>query len=353
MVFYLPEPNAREDKPAFNQMPEALLRDIEDVIQGIIIKSEIAWGGYSPTFSVIVENQNHQKFFIKGSYPDHRAHGYKILSQEIHVYQKLKALKHVTPDFIGYVSYGSEDDWHLGIWRAIEGAHLKKTLRLIDIEAIFKRFDLFYKSVDFKDAEKFLKYGSKTNFVKDIISGQNSWIKFHNNIDRQNNFIAMFDNPNAGQVWLNQNLDNLIESSTQHNMNHKQSVVNFDMRLDNIVFDSENIPFIIDWPDACIAPVGYDVINLCINIMVESGQEASEVLSRFSTISGIGIPKEEIISILSKLSGYYALQAYRLSPARLPRLRWMQKAMLWGSVSWLFELTGQENLPKFKKTFMS
>lgn len=350
MRFYQQSPNVKEDKPCFADLPRPLIQDIERVSGANIIGGRIAWGGYSPTCSMIFETQNQGQIFAKGTYPDHTAHGYKILHQEIEVYQNIPDLQILAPPYMGYVSYGGEDDWHLGLWQAIENATIKKSLGNQDIDLIFTALTQFYKSFEKNHmfGSSVLKPAAQMNFVGPIVTGQNSWIKFKDHSDRHNAFTQMFYDQDMAQTWLDKNLNELIEQSLK-SADHDQNMISFDLRLDNIVFDVKvDRPFIIDWPDACIAPVGYDIINLCINIMVESGQDSWDLLKQFTDISGIKISKNDLVVILSQLSGYYALQAYRAVPAKLPRLRWIQKAMLWGALTWLNHIDVCTDLPEFK-----
>ena len=350
MVFYLSEPNEREAKPDFSAIPNHVKKEIEALIEDKITDHKIAWGGYSPTFSSVVRTKNGHEFFIKGTHPDHTAHGYKVLMQEIHVYKTCKSLQLITPVFIGSVHTEDEDSWHLGVWKAIKGAHLRRKLTDNEIDTMFNLLGKFYKSAQ-KEAQTLdLPQTLEANFVEGIVTGQEGWIKFKDNKDRQNNFSEMFTNKDLAEKWLVDFLPEFIKvSQAKLSKDTPHSIISFDMRVDNIVFDNKDTPYFIDWPDASVGPILYDLIYLCMNIMAESGQKAWEVLSRFSKQTGYVFNEEDIKVCLSQISGFYALQAYRPVPEKLPRLRWIQKAMLWAGLNWLENLSLCTQIPEFKE----
>jgi|GEM_PF-884806 hypothetical protein len=343
--FYLPEPENREYKPVFDDLPAVLRADLETLLCSPIIKSRIAWGGFSPAFSICAHTENGQDFFIKGTHPEQTAHGAKMLDQEIHIYKTVPALKDFTPEFHGTVAYGGEDDWYLGVWDAIPGAHIICNWDTALFDSVCQILQRLYTT----DTDGLTPVGDMqdTPFISDIVSGENSWAKFVGNIDRHHNFSALFTDPQAGQRWLEHNIDSLTRLSARPAENHHRALLHFDMRADNIVFDTEKQPWIIDWPNGCLGPVGYDVVPLCANIMADSGLPAWQLLDRFAIKSGLTLPDSDIDTILAQISGYFALQAYRPVPDKLPRLRWLQKSMLWSMLKWLEKRDITSSVPRF------
>lgn len=346
LVYDHPEPKAREDKPGFEALPPALLADIETVIGSKIIKSRMAWGGFSPAFSVCVETNNGGSFFIKGTHPEQTAHGAKMLEQEISLYKNVTALCDIAPAFHGTVALGGEDDWYLGIWEAIPGAHIIRDWDESRFDAVIMRLKQLYDHDLSKGDRSFIADMTETNFIKDIVSGEMSWQKFADNPDRQTNFANMFVDPDAGRNWLLQNSEALIGLSATPARDHHHALLHFDMRADNIVFDATGRAWIIDWPNGCYGPIGYDVIALCCNMMADCGLPAWACLQHFESTTGFHLPQRDIDIILAQTSGYYALQAYRPVPEKLPRLRWLQKSLLFAALGWLEQREITSTLPQ-------
>ena len=342
-AFYHAEPRAREDKPDFTALPAALVADIEMHIGGKIIQGDIAWGGYSPAFSALITRRDGKKFFIKGSHPEHKAHGAKMLAQEMDAYRYSKGIRRVAPEFIGHVTHGSEDDWHLGIWQAIPGAHLVRQWDELSLKAVAYALKNLYGT----PPEPGIPPMAETNFICDITSGALGWEKFVNNPDRYAHFAAMFTDEPAARKWLDDHLPDLVEAASQPAANHDDVILNFDLRSDNIVFDDMGAAFLVDWPNACRGPAGYDIISLSANIMADCGYPAWDAQAYICKTVNINIPKADRIRILCQLSGYFALQAYRRVPDKLPRLRWMQKSMLYSLTNWLRREGFAQFLPYF------
>lgn len=343
--FYLPEPEAREYKPDFEALPDALRADLETQLGSPIVKSRIAWGGFSPAFSICARTENGKDFFIKGTHPEQTAHGAKMLDQEIHLYQSVPALKNFTPGFHGTVAWGGEDDWYLGIWEAIPGAHIVRNWEISQFDSLCQVLQKLY-AVPIEDMAD-ISDMQDTPFIADIVSGANSWAKFAGNFDRYHNFSSLFTDPKAGSDWLARNIDSLRRLSAAPAADHQRALLHFDLRADNIVFDTQEQPWIIDWPNGCLGPFGYDVVSLCANIMADCGLPAWDLLDRFAASSGLTLPESDLDIILAQTSGYYALQAYRPVPDKLPRLRWLQKSMLWASLNWLERREITTPLPDF------
>ncbi len=347
MRFYLKEPKAKEDKPPFSDVSQQLKSKIEDIIGAPIIDSEIAWGGYSPAFSALIKTDQGSDFFVKGSYPDHTAHGYKILEQEINVYKNIPDLADITPKFIDSVHEDDEDDWHIGIWEAVPNGQIKRALSDEDISRIFKTLSDFRKGFDLKNAANHVSPSQKAPFVKDVMSGKNSWIKFTQHVPRQDDFISQFSVPNDAKNWLDRHLDRLIDLSQIKVKEGHMGLVHFDLSLDNILHDQDGRVFIIDWPDASIGNTAFDTIYLCINMMIESGQPAWECYAKWCGIYGTEYSAATVSAVLAKYAGYHALNSYRPIPEKLPRLRWKQKSILWACLLWLSRLGLCEEPPLF------
>ena len=59
----------------------------------------------------------------------------------------------------------------------------------------------------------------------------------------------------------------------------------------------------------------------------ESAFDAETLLGFYKKISGIAIEKEPLAAALASISGHMANNACRTAPAKLPRLRWLQKRL--------------------------
>ncbi len=345
-IHFKSEPQKREGKPEFDDLPAALIEKIESLIGDKIIKSEMAWGGYSASFSILADTEQQGRFFIKGSHPEETAHGFKMLEQEITAYQNIDILKSISPEYIGYVSLGGEDDWHLGIWRAVPNGYIKTALQDQDLRLIAARLKFIYQN--FNPESHDIHAAEDTNFIQNILSGKMGWEKFDGNIDRIENFTKGFEDEAAARSWLDKNLQNLIDLSLQKADQHMRTLLHFDLRTDNMLFDDKGQVWFIDWPNACVGPAVYDLVYLVGELSLRGNGSCADIYQKLIDYTGLSVPDRDVKIALSQISGFLALSFYRDIPEKLPRLRWLQGGMLITLSDWMNHLKMSDSLPRIR-----
>ncbi len=342
--FIIPEPEKREARPSWSEVPQEILLDIEK-ITGKIVKAEIAWGGYSPSACFLATNDKNQSYFIKGSHPKQTAHGAKALKQEIHTYKNLCFLRDTAPKFYGEVSYNGEKGWVLGIWDKIDGSTaLPWTIN--KVEKTVEHLHKMHKQIKREDVA-FLEDGNKSDFTSEFFLGKNGWLMFEYQDDsnRQEKFCGFFEEPENIKTWLKENLTLL----TEHQRKAKQvvknkGVVHFDLRSDNIMFKKSNEAVVLlDWTDACWGDVLFDLVSFSVSVAAESKISCQEVLGIYEDIAQTRFDKEDVLTVISVISGYFANNFWRKPPEKLPRLRWVQKLQFDASIRWFCEEKGIKN----------
>jgi hypothetical protein len=336
-AFYpaLPEPPEREARPEWADLPPEVLSEIEK-ITGKILNAEIAWGGYSPSACFRATAADGGKYFIKGSHPGQTAHGAKALQQEINAYKTLKFLQELAPRFHGSISVGDEDDWRLGIWDMVDGQTalpwtVAKTQAVVDL---LWRLHSSVMRGDVAD----LPDGRESNHVSDFFLGERLWKRFEREDDsnRQQHFAALFEDADAARHWLETHLPELIRlQSRMRAMTGPEGVVHFDLRSDNILFNPEFRAVIVDWTDTCWGQVLLDVVLFAQCVAAESGIPPQSIIKYYEDVSGHQYPREDILSVVATVTGYFADNAWRAVPQELPRLRWVQSICLQAGLSWL------------------
>ncbi|TNE29843.1 MAG: aminoglycoside phosphotransferase family protein [Alphaproteobacteria bacterium] len=329
------EPPEKEARPQWTELPSEVLSEIEK-ITGKIAAAEIAWGGYSPSACFRATAENGEKYFIKGSHPGQAAHGAKALRQEIHAYTTLKFLQQLAPRFHGSISVGDEDDWRLGIWDMVDGKTalpwtLAKTQAVVDL------LWQLHSSVSRADVPD-LPDGRESNHVSDFFLGERLWKRFEREDDsnRQQHFAELFEDSDAARQWLDTHLPALVRlQSGMSGMTGPEGVVHFDLRSDNILFNAEGRAVIVDWTDTCWGQVLLDIVLFAQCVAAESGIAPQTVIQQYEDVSGHIYPREDVLSVVATVTGYFADNAWRAVPQELPRLRWVQSICLQAGLSWL------------------
>lgn len=336
----LPEPFAREARPEWDTLPNAVLRDIQK-ITGPVVHAEIAWGGFSPSACYRITAENGQKFFIKGSHPGQTAHGAAALRQEIQAYQTLGFLKEHAPQFHGAVSFGDEDSWRLGIWTQIEGqTALPWTLEKVD--QVLDLLAALHLNVKREDVPN-LVHGKESNHVSDFFLGKRKWKRFerYDDSNRQDRFCQIFQNPQQAENWLSTYLKDLVGYQSEvTQIIGREGVIHFDLRSDNILFeDATQKAVIIDWTDTCWGFVIFDLVLFSICVSGESDIAPQEIFQKYKEKTGEEFKAEDVRAVVTAICGYFADNVWRDVPAELPRLRWIQKLCLYAGLTWLANIS--------------
>ncbi len=338
---YTPAPSVREAKPDWSELPPALTAKIETLIGSNITDAKTAWGGYSNAFSALVQTENHKTYYIKGSHPEQMSHGAKHLAQEVWAYENCAAVQKMAPAFIGTVAEGGEDDWRLAIWQGLSRGEIRTQWRDTDYQSFAKTWQ---HALDGSTGN--LTAAAQTNFIENIVNGKAGWRKFTTYEPRRDEFSSAFQNPEAALRWLDENIDRLTDLAKQ-TPQHKSIPCHFDMRSDNILFVDQTC-YLIDWPNLCAAPFGYDLIYLTMELSMQGNGPAETILKRLEDALDIQIPESDVRIILSQLCGYLALQFYREVPTVMPRLRWLQRGVFQAGIDWAQTLKIISKMPEIK-----
>lgn len=332
---FFTEPDAREDRPQWIDVPQDIIHKIENLIGEKITHGQTAWGGYSPSACFVVTGNSQKKYFLKGSWPHQTTHGAQTLRQEIDVYKALPILSDIGAPYIGYVGEEDEDGWHLAVFDYIE--HIKKTdLSQQQAEHIIDRLCFFYRHTE--DQKNVVPDARSLNFVKDHFDPQGRWQRLAIEQKTQNKFLTLFKDKEAAESWAQKNIPVLVKWQNQvSGIGGYSAVTHNDLRCDNILLAFDTVHF-VDWPNAAFGPVVFDLVTLFSDMASQSDLNPQDLLNLFEQKSGQKIKKQDLILALVSLSGYFADMAYRSVPARLPRLRWMQKRLLAAQLYWLADL---------------
>lgn len=310
----LQEPAAREKKPSFAEVPEALVGRLENLCGAKIEKGETAFGGFSAAAGFALTLEGGRRVFVKGAHPGDTSHGAASLRQEIHAYGTVAALRDIAPRYFGCVSDGNEDGWMLGAWEYVaHDAARASPERVMDALRAWTRGD---------GAQGALPLARAHVYIGGFFRDEKKWRRIRDEAAVREKFLSLFAEP-AG-AWLEKNIAALCAlQAGSGTLRSPEGVLHGDLRLDNFLFAKDRT-YIVDWPNACFGPVVLDLAFLYASLEAGGLARAEEA---FAAWNG-GCGREDFIVMLGTLAGYFADQAYRAVPPMMPRLRWMQQSML-------------------------
>lgn len=331
-----PEPSGREKKPAFSSLPANIIKQISDLAGEPVISGQTAFGGLSAAAGFVLTLKSGRKVFAKGSHPDEMAHGTLHLREEVQTYKTVPALQQVAPRLIGVVGDGDEDGWLLGVWEAVEHGGSPVPDAAIALMAQWQREAL---------PEDALVTARQHNYLQFFLDGQRKWSRLRDEEKVRQRFCGLFSEPRHAAEWLDGNLDKLISLQSLRGLSSPVGLLHGDLRLDNFLFAADKA-YAVDWPNAARGPFIFDVLFFFSSLEGLGYGGVEDFLQRYNDVSGIKFVNEDIDMMLAALSGFFADQASRAVPDKLPRLRWMQKCMLLAQLKMLARREVVDSIPE-------
>jgi hypothetical protein len=337
MSALLKEPEAREKKPLFSDLPPDILRQIETMVDEKISSSDVAFGGLSSSAGFLMTLASGRRIFAKGTHPGELSHGAKNLGQEVMAYETLDVLHRVSPPYIGLVSDNDEDGWMLGIWDFVpHDPNLASAGRVMQTMKIWQAD---------RDARGILPPARQQAYIDQFFSPEKKWLRLRHDESVRKKFLSMFAQPSIAAKWFEHNMIALCQWQARvDRIKAAEGLLHGDLRLDNFLFTAER-SFAVDWPNACWGPMVFDLVFVFSNMEAMGYGQTEKFFEAYEDAGGVKVDPDDRAVMLTSVAGYFADQAYREVPGNLPRLRWMQKSMLLAQLKTLARLGVIESPP--------
>lgn len=345
MSYLFPEPAQREARPSWDEVPSSIVNELEALLGARILGADIAYGGYSPAADFVARLASGKKVFIKGTHPQQDAHGAQMLRQEVEAC-RLPLLSGVTPACLGYAGDPGPDDngWMLAAFDYIDSVHALPWTR----EKLLQVFTQLGKIHGHTAPLPPLPAAAQKNYVEKFVKPEGGWLRFAAEPKTAAKVVTLFEDQTAGDAWLKSVLPRFC--AIQKNiaaLGGPVGVLHQDLRSDNILFGRDGRAWLVDWPNACHGPVALDLAFFLPSVTAEGGGAPRELIDLYKSATGINVSDHDIVQALVSHAGHMADNAYRAVPAKLPRLRWMQKNILWAMLAWLSALDDTPAPPRF------
>lgn len=305
-------------------MPESIIAALEDLLGNKIVFAETAWGGYSPSAAFFATLEGGRAVFIKGAHPNDDSHATQSLRQELAAYRIIPGMIDTSPRLYGDVSDAGEDGWHLAIFERLTA----RTAVPWEQDKVAAAFSLLGKIHTQKNPG--LVLATEKIYIERFLQPQGGWLRIAQEKPRAEKFLSLFEDKEEGQRWLDQALPILCKAQEGvARIAGAEGILHQDLRGDNFLFDAQGKGWLIDWPNACFGPVVLDAVPLIADMHADGVLPLPRLFELYTEATSIILRHEDIEAAIASYSGHLADQAYRAVPAKLPRLRWMQKRQLW------------------------
>jgi len=338
----------KEARPGWAEVPEDIIRQIEDIAGQKIKTGKIVWGGYSNSACFEITLFDGHKLFVKGTHPAQDAHGVKMVEQEIYAYKNIPHIREFAPQYLGMVSDGDPDGWCLIVFEQLQKLEeiIWDTKLLHRTFATLKLFHGIKKEslpLDFPLAET-------TNYIERYFIPQGGWIRIKEEKEIYKKFLTLFIDKEEADKFFKHALPILCEKQKEfcEIEDLTNGVIHQDFRDDNILVTQNKI-YIVDWPNSCYGSVELDLAQLLASLSAKSEYDINSLLNIYSDSTEIKIDKNNFIKAVCAFSGHIADAAYRKKPEKLPRLRQMQKELLEESLKFLEKELNLGKIPQINQ----
>lgn len=341
------EPVLSEVKPDFDMIPEDMLKKIGRRLSGEVEDGEIVFGSFSASAGYVLTMDSGLKIFAKGTHPGEMAHGTQHLRQEIAAYENLPVLKDVSPAYYSFVTDNDEDGWSLGLWEYIQPDPVAHATTAVD--DMMAQLVKVHQSTVPPDV---LLHAREQNFIAGFFNDEKKWRRLQDDKTVREKFLTLFDDAAEGAAWLENALPALTALQTKNaDAAYTEGLIHGDLRMDNVIFARSGV-YLVDWPNACLGAVVFDLAFIIAHLESLGIGAAEDFIATYKDAGGQPFTSEataaeELCQMLAAIGGYFADQAYRAVPEKLPRLRWMQKSMLLACLNILTRFGKIESPPSF------
>lgn len=344
LPFFEP-PAAREAKPSFDILPPEMQQKIENRLSGEITTGAVVYGSLSSSAGYVLTFDSGLKVFAKGSHPGEMSHGTLHIRTEIRTYEYVPVLKETSPRLYSWVSDNNEDGWTLGLWSFIAQ---DDTAQFSDrTSEVMQLVAQVHAAVV---PEGILPAAQTHNYIGAFLTDKKKWRRIEAEAGIRTKFLNLFEDPAAAQDWLARNITALIALQSDAAVRpFVQGLIHGDLRTDNILFGKDR-SWLVDWPNACTGPRVFDLVMLFTHLESLGLGAAESFLPLYDAAAGTHFATadmDEVAAMAGSMAGYFADQAYRSVPEKLPRLRWMQKSLVCGQLRLLTRLGRIESPPRF------
>jgi hypothetical protein len=137
--------------------------------------------------------------------------------------------------------------------------------------------------------------------------------------------------------WSSRNIERLIDLEAKTpSVVAGQTLLNFDVRADNILIAGDRVYF-VDWPWARIGAPFVEWVALAPSVFMQGGPAPGELLQMASLD---GVDEGLINAVIASITGFFLGHARRPPPPGIPTVRAFQAAQGEIALAWLKDRTG-------------
>jgi aminoglycoside phosphotransferase (APT) family kinase protein len=335
------EPNIREPKPAWAEVPEQITDALQDLFKGSIQSAETVYGGYSASATFKLTLTDGRSFFIKGAHAGQSRFIQQSLAKETKVYDEICACREFAPRIIGNVK---SSDWTFIAMEYLGNTEKAPPWTEDKLNEVLKRLAAFHAvEVD------------APHWINDEVKpfGEPSWRNISNDSEKSKGLCSLFKDPHAAKNWLENAAPRLIYSESQFPpTEHNHALLHCDIRSDNLLFCQEKRKVVfLDWSWLAIGSPLIDLSTFSVGVTGEGGPKPKTIFERYAELTGRPIAASDRAACAAHFAGFFANGAHQPPFSDAPRIRWIQRLQLFPALEWAAEELSLPRPPEPRSEF--
>ncbi len=319
-------------RPSWASAPVVLTQWAESVLGSPVAAFADRTGGFSGGFASVLIGADGRRIFVKAVNADINPRAVELHRSEIRAAAWLQGCPSV-PELLGNFDDGH---WVALAFAAVDGITPTWPWREVDIAAAVTGLDQLHDLLTDRPmpdsplaARRRLgppgqRYAGQRRAVPLVADALRDDVLAWSRLLGRNDEVAALD------PWLAARIPALSQLAQRADLTGT-TLLNLDVRSDNIVLDSAGRAWFVDWSWAALGDPLLDVVVLMIDLAV-SGHDPQAWLDR-SRVAGAGA--ERIAAALAIFTGHWVLSCLQPDPPGVPGMRAFQSAHLAAAGAWL------------------
>jgi hypothetical protein len=326
----------RENKPSWNDVPEAIRDEVARVVSDSIVEAETVWGGFGPSATFALRGKSGRRYFCKGAHPGQTNIGNDAARRERQNFEDFPELAEFCARYLGSAEHGD--------WLMLVLDHVPKTMNVPPwsrpaFDAAIKALANFHRASPARAVDRLQP--AKQDQLINLFRQEMGWAALAAHEAPRENFLGLFENRDEARTWFDRAIEVLVSCEKRaYDLGGPECWMHQDIRSDNLLFCKEPLPKIVDWPYLAFGPALMDVAFFLPSVAGEGGPAPATGLRLYEQMNGTTFAANDVASAAAAVSGFFAARAGEPDIPQLPRLRWVQRLQLYPALAWTTSLLG-------------
>ncbi|GAA2366779.1 phosphotransferase family protein [Nonomuraea africana] len=293
----------------WEDVPEALRRQIADFLGGDVVEAVTQTGGFSPAAAVRLRTGNGRRAFVKACGSSPNPDSIKIYRWEAGIAGTLPA-EVPAPRLLTSFDTG---DWVALVFEDIEGRGPALPWRDDELRRVLDAIGKLTAALTPSPVAA-PTFGERH---KDSFTG---WRR-----------LLLEEDKTGLDPWALRHLDALAELESGFAAAAEgDTLVHADLRADNLLLTEDQV-YVVDWPWACVGAPWIDIVAMLPSVRMQGGPPPQDLFDD---------PDPAVTAVLAALTGYFVRNGRQPDPPGLPTVRAFQRAQGVVALEWLRHRTG-------------